>query len=176
MGITVLRDEETSHTQIFVNSKMKLVFLGFVSPFLINAQENSEYYSDVYDPANYEGEDYDMNDMQETYVNDGNDDYTPYGPDPIDDFDPSGTEDDLIDNPDDLHLLGEVHFEDDGGAVISALGAEEGSDGFRSTDPDQQMTSVHNFQETLFRRIALRRRNRNRKHKNKKEMVHKPKW
>merc|ERR1711972_517789 len=152
MGITVLRDEETSHTQIFVNSKMKLVFLGFVSPFLINAQENSEYYSDVYDPANYEGEDYDMNDMQETYVNDGNDDYTSYGPDPIDDFDPSGTEDDLIDNPDDLHLLGEVHFEDEG-AVISALGSEEGDDGFRSADPDQQMTSVHNFQDMLFRRI-----------------------
>lgn len=153
---------------------MKLVYLG-LAPLLTYAQENSNYYND-YDPANYDGEDYDMNAVQETYSYDSNDDYTSYGPDPIDDFDPSGTEDDLIDNPDDLHLIGEVHFEDDNAGLVSSLGAEASDDGFRSADPDQQMTSVQKYQDLLFRRISNHRKNKKKKVNNKKEMVHKPKW
>lgn len=157
---------------------MKLVYLGLVPllSFAQEAAENTEYYED-YDPANYEGEDYDMNANQETYVAEGDAaDYTAYGPDPIDDFDPSGTDDDLIDNPDDLHLLGEVHFEDDNTGLMSQLGAEESDEGFRSADPEQQMVSVQKYQDLLFRRIKTTRRNKKEKFNNKKDAVHKPKW
>merc|ERR1712127_438903 len=158
MGITVLRDEEQVHKKKLI---MKLVYLGLVPllSFAQEAAENTEYYQD-YDPTNYEGEDYDMNANQETYVAEGDAaDYTAYGPDPIDDFDPSGTEDDLIDNPDDLHMLGEVHFEDDNTHLGSVLGAEESDEGFRSADPDQQVVSVQKYQDLLFRRIKDKRRN-----------------
>merc|ERR1711970_1142102 len=130
MGSSIVEVHAMLHTtQTTFRFKLLLIALSFS---LVKSQEyNAQYYDDGSDYT----EDYDMNSAADSS---DADDYSDYNDSGIDDFDPSGVEDDMIDNPEDLHLIGEVSFDEDSesAGLTSQLGVEEGQDGFKSANPE----------------------------------------
>merc|ERR1711941_178681 len=120
--------------------RFKLPVLIALCFTLVKTQEyNAQYYDDGSDYT----EDYDMN-----AVSSDADDYSDYNDSGVDDFDPSGVEDDMIDNPEDLHLIGEVSFDEDSksAGLTSMLGVEEGQDGFKSANPENHFNAANEHQ------------------------------